>query len=135
MSVTGALAGGRRAALLLMTDTCVAYHPGAISGGVSDTTWARTHTADSQFYSGACRFKTNRVQNPSPSGVAGAFVVDQDVTMWVPAGSPAFDVQDIVVITGSKFDNNRVGLRLRVISIELASQSTSQRFQVEVIVG
>lgn len=118
-----------------MTDTCVAYHPGAISGSVSDTTWARTHTADSQFYSGVCRFKTNRVQNPSPTGVAGAFVVDQDVTMWVPAGSAAFVVQDIVVITGSKFDGNRVGLRLRVISIELASQSTSQRFQVEVIVG
>ena len=135
MSLADLLAEGRQfAADNIFTDTCQAFHPGAVSGDLDPTTWARVAT-DVLFYSGPLRLKANRIQNPTPADVGGDFVIAQSVTASVPAGSPAFGTDDILIVTGSQLDGNRVGTRFRVTSAELSSQVTAQRFQVEAAVG
>lgn len=135
MTVFGAMMGGRRAALLLMTDTCTVGRPGAAASTIDMSTGLPTVPTPTPIYTGQFRLHANRIQNPSPQGVAGSFPITQDFTAAFPATAPLIEVRDIITVTASQFHARDVGLRFRVMSIDPISQSTAQRCQVEVITG
>lgn len=135
MTVYGAMAGGRKAAQLLMTDTCSVQRPGTSSGTLDMTTGMPSTAPLTAVWSGPFRVHAKKVENAKSSSTAGAFPVSENLTASFPWNAPQIQYQDVITLTGSQFHPANIGLRFRVTSIDPISQSTAQRCQVEAITG
>lgn len=118
-----------------MVDRCSVTRPGVQSADRDPVTGAMIPAGEIPVYSGACAFSELRVQNPTPTSVAGDFPVSMIVTLSLPAMGPLVQLQDLVAVTSAPDHPQDVGLRFRVTSFNPKSQAKSRMFQMQAVIG
>lgn len=131
MTLARVVANARVAAESRMSDACT------ITRVLEDATGAYeadtdTFTPDpaTTVYSGPCRVRIREAAGATGQVAATQFIKAQ-LSVSLPAGTTGIADQDIVTIDSAAFSPDLVGVRLRVLAVQRASQATALRLAVE----
>jgi hypothetical protein len=127
MSAASALAAGRRAAELLMVDTCTITRAGAQT--TDDLTGDVTSTPDT-VYAGKCRVQ-QQVAFARSGDVGEATRWFARLELHLPATTVGVQVNDQVTITASVHDPDLVGRTFEVRGLAHKTYPTAHRLQIE----
>lgn len=123
-----------------MRDTCRITLPGSSDGPLDPDTGLPVETPGTVIYVGMCRYRTaGGVSASATREVGGDHAAIAFPTLSIPVSAPRIPIGAVPVITGVPPDDPaghlRLGLRMRVIGQNLATDLTAQRMAIEVVVG
>lgn len=124
--IRNALPGIQSQADSLMTETIVA---GLAVDGTDPVTGDATQTIPDPRYEGSARVKYNS-SVVSDSGVTGALVMVQAITVKLPAKAPVLEEGDVIEVTESELDASLVGRKYIVRGAPDAGQVSAHRYPV-----
>ena len=133
MSLLGAVAGGRAAALGLMVDACTIAR-GTDASVFDPDTGEYTSTPGQTLYTGPCRVKP-RDNADRVVDAAGEPVTLLPYLVSVPIDTVQYEVDDRITVTAAALDPALVGLVLRVREPLAGSTLTARRLGCEVDAG
>jgi len=123
--MTALVAAGKRAHERLMTDVCTVTRQ--VEGSFDDTTGKRTKISQT-IYSGKCRIKAAPVVQTEAGERRNAVSVP---LLDLPADDVAAILERDIVTVSSSLNPSLVAVTFSVIGEEMATTSTSRRFEIE----